>query len=205
MLRPDKASGKTLLDRIVLLEVNGGVNKLVDPFDLGSLGISLEDPEVSTLKQQVKEQEKKMEWMMERIVQLEHSLQSMALGGGHTSSALPQAMPPSLALKDVMARISDLEVNSDKTTVQISGYKFSRLRDCRRFIHEETTHQHFDTFYDMISLLHRVGDPSVTVSKILKEQDQLARAGHSSRGSAVIISSFQDKDSCLLGPSEDEF
>jgi hypothetical protein len=99
-------------------------------------------------------------------------------------------MPPSSALKDLMARISNLEVNSDKTTVQISGYKFSGLGDCRRFIHEETTHQRFDTFYNMISLLHRVGAPSVTMSETLKEQGQLARAGHSSKSSAVIISSF---------------
>ena len=81
MLRPNKLSRETLLDRIVMLEVNGGVNKSVDPFDLGSLGISLEDPKVSTLKQRVEDQEKKMERMMERIVQLEHSLQSMSLGG----------------------------------------------------------------------------------------------------------------------------
>jgi hypothetical protein len=97
-----------------------------------------------------------------------------------------------------MARISDLEVNSDKTTVQISSYKFSGLGDCHRFIHEETTHQRFDTFYNMISLLHRVGAPSVTISETLKEQDQLARAGHSSKSSAVIISSFQTKiPACL--------
>jgi hypothetical protein len=158
----------------------------------------LEDPEVSTLKQKVEDQEKKMERMMERIVQLEHGLQTMSLGGGHTASALPQTMPPSSALKDVMARISDLEVNNDKTMVQISGYMFSGLSDCRRFIHEETTNQRFDTFYNMISLLHRVGAPSVTISETLKEQDQLARAGHASRGSAVIISSFQTKiPACL--------
>ena len=198
MLRPDKTSGKTLLDRIVMLEVDGSVKTSRDPFDLGSLGISLEDPEVSTLKQRIEDQEKKMERMMERIVQMEHSMQSMSLGGGQTSSALPQPMPPSSALKDVMARISDLEVNSDKTTVQISGYKFSGLGDCRRFIHEETTHQRFDTFYNMISLLHRVGAPSVTMSETLKEQDQLARAGHSSKSSAVIVSSFQTKiPACL--------
>ena len=198
VLRPDRASGKTLVDRIVALELNDGANKSVDPFDLGSLGISLEDPEVSTLKQKVEDQEKKMERMMERIVQLEHGLQTMSLGGGHTTSSLPQTMPPSSALKDLMARISDLEVNNDKTTVQISGYKFSGLSDCRRFIHEETTNQRFDTFYDMISLLHRVGAPSVTISETLKEQDQLARAGHASRGSAVIISSFQTKiPACL--------
>jgi hypothetical protein len=117
ILQPNKASGKTLLDRVVALELNDGANKSVDPFDLGSLGISLEDPEVSTLKQKVEDQEKKMERMMERIVQLEHGLQTMSLGGGHTASALPQTMPPSSALKDVMARISDLEVNNDKTTV----------------------------------------------------------------------------------------
>ena len=83
-------------------------------------------------------------------------------------------------------------------TVQISGYKFSGLGDCHRFIHEETTHQRFDTFYDMISLLHRFGAPSVTMSKTLKEQDELARAGHSSKILAVIVSSFQTKiPACL--------
>jgi hypothetical protein len=115
-----------------MLEVDSGVKMSRDPFDLGSLGILLEDPEVSTLKQWIEDQEKKMEHMMERIVQMEHSMQSMLLGGGQKSSALPQPMPPSSALKDLMARISDLEVNSDKTTVlQISGYKFSGLGDCR--------------------------------------------------------------------------
>ena len=81
MLLPDKTSGKTLLDRIVMLEVDGGVKTSRDPFDLGSLGISLEDPEVSTLKQRIEDQEKKMERMMERIVQMKHSMQSMSLGG----------------------------------------------------------------------------------------------------------------------------
>ena len=56
MLRPDKTSGKTLLDRIVMLEVDGGVKTSRDPFDLGSLGIPLEDPEVSTLKQRIEDQ-----------------------------------------------------------------------------------------------------------------------------------------------------
>jgi hypothetical protein len=104
MLRPDETSGKTLLDRIIMLEVDGGVKQSRDPFDLGSLGISLEDPEVSTLKQWIEDQEKKMERMMERIVQMEHSMQSMSLGGGQTSSALPQPMPPSSALNDFMPR-----------------------------------------------------------------------------------------------------
>jgi hypothetical protein len=64
----DKTSGKTLLDRIVMLEVDSGVKTSRDLFDLGSLGISLKDPEVSTLKQRIEDQEKKMERMMERIV-----------------------------------------------------------------------------------------------------------------------------------------
>jgi len=53
--------------------------------------------------------------------------------------------------------------------------------------------------HDWMAKTHRVGAPSVIMSETLKEQDQLARAGHSSRGSAVVVSSFQTKiPACLV-------
>jgi len=79
-----------------MLKVGGIGQKLAvdsDPYDLGFLGLSMDDPEVSVLKTRVEDQEKKTDRMMEQIVQLEQSVQTMSLGGGQAMTAVPSAMP----------------------------------------------------------------------------------------------------------------
>ena len=130
-----------------------------------------------------------------RLVALERRM-------GEQSEANPVAMQALAAqVRELSQTVTDLSNRLDGDAVRIGSHLFTSVDDCREFIVEHVDGNRFDLFYDMVSLLQRLGEDTMSLSASLQEDTGLLRSGYRTKSSGVIVSSFKSPFPKVLGSS----
>lgn len=167
-----------------------------DPFGLGLATPSLD----------VKELEAKLDLLVKRVATVESEntalrtqVNTLSAVGAPTPNPGPAPVQPGGRMEEILRRLKDLEDSIDSEVIMINRVPFGSVGDCAKFILAHVPGQTFDMFYDIVSLLHRGTDESVEMKDKLKEDEQLAKTGYSTRSTGVIVSSLSTLFPAALG------
>ena len=115
---------------------------------------------------------------------------------------------PSVAflLREQVTRVqkdmADLSTRVDGSSVTIGGRTFQGVTDCEKFVRECIPGHGFDWFYDVLSLLQRVSQSTMTTSEALAHETHLKKAGYRMQGGGSIRASFLTNIPTILGKGE---
>ena len=106
------------------------------------------------------------------------------------------------SLSKVQRDIADLLTRVDRSSVTMGGRTFTGIADCEEFVHQAFPGHSFDWFYNVLSMLQRVSQTTVSTTEALVHKTHLKKAGYKMQGGGSIRASFLTLLPPVLGKGE---